>query len=207
LPPLKGTLWDVILEARAGSRDIARAAVKASLSQTAFDLVSRDGFDKVTINDLASAAGVSRSTFLRYFRTKEDAVLYAIETHSTELVDALLDRPANEDDWDALRRALDTVIEPCRTDPTSALAMTRLVQNSPALYARMLENQHSWWPALTEALADRHGSLRPVPLALVVKATAALVCLNIALDRWTASDGQLEIVDLLDEAFQALGAK
>jgi hypothetical protein len=118
----------------------------------------------------------------------------------------LLIRPADENDWNALRHALDTVIEPYRRDPTSALAMTRLVQNSPALYARMLEKQHSWWPALTEALAERRESSRPVPLPLVVKATAALVCLNIALDHWTASNGELDLVDLLDEAFEALSA-
>lgn len=191
--------------AHAGSREIARAAVKSELSRVAFDLASQNGFDKVTINDLASAGGVSRSTFLRYFPTKEDAVLYAIDAQIADLVHALLNRPAAENDWNALRRALDTVIEPYRRDPTSALAMTRLVQDSPALYARMLEKQHSWWPALTEALAERNNSSRPVPLPLVVKATAALVCLNIALDHWTASDGKLDLEGLLDEAFETLG--
>lgn len=47
----------------------------------------------------------------------------------------------------------------------------------------------------------------PVPLALSVKAAATLDCLNIALDHWTASDGQLDLVDLLDEAFTALAPR
>jgi len=189
---------------RASTREIARAAVRAQLSEVAFELVSRHGFDKVTINDLAAAAKVSRSTFLRYFPTKEDAVLYAIDAQLTGLADALRARPAGEDDWTALRRALDAVIEPYLRDPAGALAMTRLVQEAPALYSRMLEKQHSWWPVLTEALADRHGSVQPIPLTLVVKATAALVCLNIALDHWTQSNGQRDLVGLLDEAFLAL---
>jgi AcrR family transcriptional regulator len=191
--------------ARSSTRDIARAAVKAELAQAAFDLVSRDGFDTVTVNDLAAATGVSRSTFLRYFATKEDAVLYAIDAQVTQLADALRARPAEEDDWIALRRSLDTVIEPYQRDPVSALAMTRLVQEVPALYARMLEKQHSWRPALSEALADRHSGSAPVTVSVLVKATSALVCLNIALDRWTTSDGKLDLVELLDEAFGALG--
>ncbi len=175
------------------------------MAQAAFDLVSANGYDTVTINDLASATGVSRSTFLRYFGTKEDAVLYAIDEQVKQLADALRDRPAEEGDWTALRRALDTVIEPHQRDSVGALAMTRLVQEVPALYAKMLEKQHSWRPALSEALADRHHAARPVPVPLLVKATSALVCLNVALDQWTTSEGQLDLVELLDEAFGALG--
>lgn len=44
-------------------------------------------------------------------------------------------------------------------------------------------------------------------VALSVKAAAALDCLNIALDHWTASDGRLDLVALLDEAFAALAPR
>src|SRR6266700_3918991 len=119
--------------ARRNTRDIARAAIRAQLAQVAFDLFRRKGFDQVTVNDLAEAAGVSRSTFLRYFRTKEEAVLCAFDTQGEQVADALRARPADEDDWTALRRALDTVIEQHRQDLAGALAMTRLVQETPAL--------------------------------------------------------------------------
>jgi AcrR family transcriptional regulator len=170
----------------------------------AFDLFRREGFDEVTINDLAAAAGVSRSTFLRYFDTKEDAVLGAFDAQGDQVANALRTRPAGEDDWTALRHALDTVIEHYHQDPISALAMTRLVKDTPALCAWHLEKQHGWRPALAQALAERAGSPRSASLALSVKAAAALDCLNIAVDHWTASDGELDLVELLDEAFAAL---
>jgi AcrR family transcriptional regulator len=170
----------------------------------AFELFRRDGFEKVTVNDLAVAAGVSRSTFLRYFGSKEEAVLGAFNAQGDEVADALRARPADEDDWTALRRAIDTVVQAYRQDPVSALATTRLVLDTPALCARQLEKRHSWRPALTQALAERGGSPRPATLALSVRAAAALDCLSIALDHWTASDGRLDLVDLLDEAFAAL---
>jgi AcrR family transcriptional regulator len=186
------------------SRDVARAAVKAEISRAAFDLVLRDGFDNVTINDLAAAAGVSRSTFLRYFGTKEDALLYRVDAQVTQLADALRARPVEEDDWQALRRAVDILIEPYQRDQDGALAMTHVIQGAPALTARMLEKQHLWRPALTEALADRHSSVRPIPVPLAVRATAALVCMNVAIDQWTESDGQLDLIELVDEAFASL---
>ena len=192
---------------RTTTRDIARAAVRAELAEVAFDLFRREGFDNVTIQDLAEAAAVSRSTFLRYFGSKEDAVLDVVDARGDQFADALRARPAEEDDWTAIRRALDTVIEPYHQDPAKALAMTRLIMGTPALWARQMEKQHGWRPALAEALAGRTDPPRPMTLALTVRATAALVCLNIALDQWTASDGRLDLVALLDEAFAALAPR
>jgi AcrR family transcriptional regulator len=195
------------MSARTNTRDIARAAVRAQLALVAFELFRREGFDKVTLDDLAAAAGVSRSTFLRYFGTKEDAVLAAFDGHDRRVADALRARPADEDDWTALRRALDTVIGRYHEDPAGALATTRLVRETPALCARHLEKQHSWRPALAEALAERAGTPEAVTLGHTVRAAAALDCLNVALDHWTASDGRLDLVALLDEAFAALAPR
>ncbi|MEV6174452.1 TetR family transcriptional regulator [Streptomyces sp. NPDC051954] len=192
---------------RTRTRDIARAAVRAELAEVAFELFLREGYDQVTLDDLASAAGVSRSTFLRYFGTKEEAVLSAFDAHGAQVAYALRERSSDEDDWVALRRALDTVIEHYRRDPAGALATTRLVRNTPALCTRQLEKQQGWRPGLAQALAERAGTSGPPALGLTVKAAAALDCLNIALDHWTASDGRLDLIDLLDEAFAALSPR
>ncbi|MET7473363.1 TetR family transcriptional regulator [Streptomyces sp. NPDC005648] len=188
--------------ARTNTRDIARAAVRAELAQVAFELFRRKGFDKVTVDDLAAAAGVSRSTFLRYFGTKEDAVLGAFDGHDRRVADALRARPADEAEWPALRRALDAVIERYHEDPAGSLETTRLVRDTPALCARHLEKQYTWRPALSRALAERSGAPEPT-LAQSVRAAAALDCLNVALDHWLASDGQEDLVALLDRAFAA----
>ena len=193
--------------ARTGTRDIARAAVRAELAHVAFDLFRQQGFDNVTLSDLAAAAGVSRSTFLRYFGSKEDAVLSAFDAQGDQVADTLRARPADEDDWTALRRALDTLLEQYRLDPVGALAMTRLVFDTPDLCARRLEKQHGWRPALAQALAERSNPAQLTTLGHSVRAAAALDCLNVALDHWSASDGQLDLVDLLDEAFAALAPR
>ncbi|GBP99618.1 TetR family transcriptional regulator [Streptomyces spongiicola] len=189
---------------RTNTRDIARAAVRAELAEVAFGLFRQKGFDNVTVNDLAAAAGVSRSTFLRYFGTKEDAVLGAFDTHGERIAAALRTRPAAEDDWSALRSSMDVVVGPYRRDPEGALALARLVRETPALCARQLERQRTWHPLLERALAERAGPSGSSALALSVKAAAALDCLNIAVDHWTASDGALDLIALLDEAFAAL---
>ncbi|MFE2937619.1 TetR family transcriptional regulator [Streptomyces sp. NPDC059255] len=192
---------------RTTTRDIARAAVRSELAQVAYGLIRREGFDQVTVSDLAAAAGVSRSTFLRYFGTKEDAVLGAVEAQGGQLADALRARPSGEDDWTALRRSLDVLMESYRRDPAEALATARLIMGTPALCSRQREKQHRWRPLLVRALAERTDPPRPVAVALSVKAGAALECLDIALDHWIASDGHLDLVGLLDEAFAALAPR
>ena len=85
-----------------------------------------------------------------------------------------------------------------------ALETTRLIQASPALGARQVERLQRWRPVLTAALARRRGFAEPPPLALSVVVAAALDCLSIAVDEWTAGDGEADLVELVDEAFTAL---
>ncbi|WP_329025679.1 TetR/AcrR family transcriptional regulator [Streptomyces sp. NBC_00690] len=70
------------------------------LAEVAFD-PCRSGFDKVTLDDLASAAGVSRSTFLRQSRSKEETALGAFDAQGEKLAAVVRDRPAAEDGLDS----------------------------------------------------------------------------------------------------------
>ncbi|GAB2864916.1 TetR family transcriptional regulator [Actinocorallia aurea] len=185
------------------TRDIARAAVRAELAQVAFDLFARDGFDNVTITEVAEAAGVSRSTFLRYFESKEDAVLDALDSQGRAAAEALRARPAGEDDWTALRHALGAVMEPYTSDPERTVALTRLLRDTPSLRARQLERQHAWRPLLAEALAGRSRARVP-QMRHSVRAAAALACLHAALETWMEDPTDRDLLALLDEAFTAL---
>ncbi|MCD0448880.1 TetR/AcrR family transcriptional regulator [Actinocorallia sp. API 0066] len=184
------------------TRDIAKAAVRAELARVAFEMFARDGFDSVTITEVAAAAGVSRSTFLRYFGTKEDAILGVLDAQGAAVAGELRGRPAREDDWTALRRALGTLLAPYLSDPARALTLARMVRDTPSLYARQLEKHHSWRPLLADALAEREGT---VPgLRHTVRSAAALDCLAAALEAWTSAEGRRDLLALLDEAFAAL---
>jgi hypothetical protein len=72
---------------------------------------------------------------------------------------------------------------------------------------RVKEKRSGWRPAIARALAERADSARPTTLGPLVRATAAVECLNIAVNHWTASDGRLDLDALLDEAFAALAPR
>jgi AcrR family transcriptional regulator len=192
---------------RPGTREIARAAVQVELSLAAYDLVVEKGYGNVTLDDMAAAAGVSRSTFLRYFRTKDHVVLVAFEAYAERMADALRARPRDEDDWSALCRAIETFVVPIYTKyPDGAQAFTRLALFTQALSGARLELR-DWRTPLTRALAERHGVAEPIPIGLAVKVAAAFECMGLAVSYWAASDGGADLLDLLREGFGALSGE
>ena len=202
--------YDVCMSSPGGSaaapasRAIARAAVQAELSLAAYQLVVEKGYENVTLDDMAAAGGVSRSTFLRYFRTKDQAIVVALEAHVEQMAVVLRARPADEGDWTALRRAIESFVVPIYLkDPAGALAVTRLIWSSPALFGQHLQ-RGDWRTPLTRALAERSGIAGPVPFSLSVKVAAALQCMNLAVEYWAAADGEVDLVDLLEEGFAVL---
>ena len=56
-------------------RERKKTAVRSQILSTAIGLFSRNGFDAVTIDEIAIAADVGKGTIYNYFATKEDIVV------------------------------------------------------------------------------------------------------------------------------------
>jgi AcrR family transcriptional regulator len=80
------------------------------LESVALRLFEQRGFSEVTVDDLASAAGISPRTFYRYFPAKDDVFQVRLATRSEALRDALAARPADEAPLPALRCAITDVL-------------------------------------------------------------------------------------------------
>jgi AcrR family transcriptional regulator len=168
-------------------------------------LFLEQGFEKTTVEQIAAEAGLSRTSFFRYFATKEDVVLGHLEELGQRVLDALTARPATEPAWEALRHAFDVLIEEGSALPEQGLTMNRMLHDTPSLKARQLGKQLGWQDLLAPEIARRLGvpaeAPDPRPRALVA---AALGCMNVAIDVWAASGGALSLGDLLDQAMSAL---
>jgi AcrR family transcriptional regulator len=186
------------------TRAIGRAAVRDELARIALTRFIESGFDDVTFEDLAGAAGVSRSTFLRYFGNKEDVALHAFGRLDDAMPAALEEHRDVEDVWASLRRAVEPAIRMIVDEPTAGLALLRLVWRTPALWSRLHEKQGMWRPSLVEGLRHRGAGREAPVLALQTQAMAALGCVMIAYDAWIAGDGLEDLEALTDAAFAAL---
>ncbi|MEV5815644.1 TetR/AcrR family transcriptional regulator [Streptomyces mutabilis] len=186
-----------------GTREISRHAVRAELARVAFNRFCLTGFNQVTFADLAEAAGVSRSTFLRYFGTKEDVVLFVFDPVGDVIADALDADRADRDDWSRLRNALESAVTFLVRDVRELVTILDLIEQTPALCARLREKQAEWRPGIVARLQKTTSSADGSSVIANVRVAAALECLWIVLGQWSASGGEEDLGELLDVAFAA----
>ncbi|OBK36292.1 transcriptional regulator [Mycobacterium sp. 1245111.1] len=89
-------------------RDRQRAQILADIRRAAFRLFVERGYDAVTTEEIASAAGVSPRTFFRYVPAKEELLLAPVRHGGTAIVALLQERPAAEQPDVALINAIIT---------------------------------------------------------------------------------------------------
>jgi len=77
-------------------RDRQRAQIRADIRRAAFRLFVERGYDTVTTEEIATAAGVSPRTFFRHVPTKEELLLGPIRHGGAEVVNLLEQRGAGE---------------------------------------------------------------------------------------------------------------
>jgi len=108
----------------------ARHAVVAA----ALDLFARQGFEATSVEQIAQAAGISRSTFFRQFGGKDDVVFADHET----LLDGLRAQLAEPHDnpWAAVCEASLWVFKQFTADPDLARRRYAVVRGVPALRER-----------------------------------------------------------------------
>jgi AcrR family transcriptional regulator len=155
-----------------------REVVREALRVAAEELIARRGYEKVTVEDIARAAGVSRRTYFRYFETKEDVVVAGGDRFADELVAALAARPAREAPLRAIRNALVPVLEEALAKPALIRGVIGMMRGNTALRRAMLERRNRMEERLAVVLAGRMGldPLRrdsaPVLLAYLTRAVS-----------------------------------
>jgi AcrR family transcriptional regulator len=89
-------------------RDRQRAQIRADIRRGAFRLFVERGYDAVTTEEIATAAGVSPRTFFRHVPTKEELLLAPVRHGGAAIVNLLEQRPASESPDIALINAIVT---------------------------------------------------------------------------------------------------
>lgn len=177
-------------------RTAKKAATRARIRSAALELIARDGYEAATVERIADAAGVTHTTFFRYFPTKEDVALS--DDYDPLIAELIRARPAGETDAQKIRSAFVSGLETIEAEfRAELLAQMRLVTATPALRARLWEEQAQTQELVLAALGHDSFETRAVASALIATASAAILA-------WAEAGGRESLAGMVDRAFRAV---
>lgn len=164
-------------------RERRRRELARLIAVTAVDLFERNGFSATTIDDIAAAAGISRTTFFRHCATKEAAVLVDDAGLEAELL-AVAEQAPPARPLQQLEGAWETMTDVFDADPEGRdrfLRVRRLMRDNPALLAAGLERDARLTEHIAAALSRGPG-LDPLDAYAVAESFA--LGMRLTFDEW-----------------------
>ncbi|PWI07686.1 TetR family transcriptional regulator [Streptomyces sp. NWU339] len=192
-------------EAQGHGRTVGGNSVKRpkrdALIAAAFQLFLERGFERTTIDDIVRLAGVGRSSFFRYFPSKEDVVFPDHEGCLAEMTTFLQD--SSGENVEPVTRVCDAarlVMRMYAGNPTFAIQRYRLTKSVPALRNHELSVVRRYEGTLAAYLRRRFASRSDGTLRADVIAASVVAAHNNALRSWLRSGGQGDVSARMDAA-------
>jgi AcrR family transcriptional regulator len=180
-----------------------RDAVRDGLARIAIDLFTQRGFEAVTIEEIAKAAGISPRTFFRYFPSKDDIVLELGSRLHDRLLAAFAERPEHEGAVEALRRAYAATSTVPAAERDRLLQVGRVLNSSPALRSASYGRPWADGAPIVAQVAARMGAGSGDPRPRII--TAAMTAVATAeWHAWVDDGGAGDPAERIDGALVAL---
>ena len=186
-------------EHRVGRR---RSTTWAQLSKVAIDLFATRGFDEVSVDDVAQAAGIARRTLFRYYPSKSALPWGDFDAHLEHMRDQLADLDPGVPIGDALRTALLAFNTFDEAETARHRRRMRVILETAELQAYSM-TMYAGWRAVVAAFVARRMGAKASDLA---PQTVAWTMLGVALSayaHWLA-DESVSLADALDHAFDTV---
>ncbi|MCX0242568.1 TetR/AcrR family transcriptional regulator [Streptomyces drozdowiczii] len=168
-----------------GLRERKKQATREALREAALRLAIEHGPDRVRVEDISEAAGVSPRTYNNYFASREQAIVSAVTAdREARVAAAVTARPADVRLADAVT---DAVVEQYTDPGARGREALLLVTTRPALRDAFLDATAGVEPPLTAAIAARLDDASAPTARVLAASTAAAI--RIALEGWLRPAG------------------
>jgi AcrR family transcriptional regulator len=190
-----------------GLRDRKKLATRHALSSAALALAIERGLENVTIEDITARADVALRTFSNYFTSKYEAICAIGADRARRIGLSLLERPADEQLWEALTSAVLQHYE--GTDQAlgrDSMTAIGLVVASPAMRGEYLKVNFEMQDALATAIAERTGINPVTDMYPQILAGAVTAASQAAIRQWYRADPPVPLRPLIELALRQLAA-
>lgn len=178
---------------------VPRSPISQRLAEAAAELFAENGYDQTTVDDIAARAGVSRSTFFRCYRSKED-VIFPDHDALLARVEARLRASTADTAIVAVTDAVRIVLAHYVEDAEVSLRRYRLVGKVPALRDRENASVARYQRLFREFIAEWLGDAPDAALRAELMASSVVAAHNQVLRGWLRAGGTYDPFGPLDHA-------
>jgi mycofactocin system transcriptional regulator len=176
-----------------------RSTTRDHITHVALELFATRGFDDVSVDDVAHAAGISRRTLFRYFSSKNAIPWADFDASLTNLRDLLNAVPHDVPLDAALRSALLEFNSFDESETPRHRRRMQVILQTDALQAYSM-TMYAGWRGVIAAFVARRLDTKPTELVPQTVAWAVLGVALTAYEQWLA-DETVSLPDALGQAF------
>jgi mycofactocin system transcriptional regulator len=195
----KGVGMQPVSQPRVGRR---RSTTWDHISNVAIDLFAARGFDEVSVDEVAEAAGIARRTLFRYYPSKNALPWGDFDAHLDHMRDLLNELEPDVPVEQALRTALLAFNTFDETETSRHRRRMRVILETAALQAYSMTMYGGWRAVVAAFVAQRLGGKAED----LVPQTVAWTMLGAALsayEHWLA-DESVSLTQALGDAFDTV---
>ncbi|HVV29382.1 MAG TPA: TetR family transcriptional regulator [Mycobacteriales bacterium] len=183
-------------------RSERKAQTRQTLIDTALRLIAKDGFDAITTDDIAAAAGVSPRTFFRYFPTKESVLLYGEDHFISSFTGVYLAQP-EQAEIDAIVAAF-VALAPGISHLHGRIRLYHKALTTSYVLRGQEQAYHEENVArVASAIARRRGRSRP-DTSCSLLAAVCMTTLQTATSEWAAGPARVDLRKVIENHFALL---
>lgn len=184
---------------------MSKASPRDRLAQAAFELFDERGYEQATIDDITERAGLGRTTFFRYYRSKED-VIFPDHDRLLEQIRERLRTSSHGTALAAVSDAVRLVLLHYLEEGDLARRRYALTSAVPALRDREIATVARYQRLFREFIADWMGDpAEPSPLRAELMAASVVAAHNHVLRRWLRAESPDPVRELDDAMREVIG--
>ncbi len=186
-------------------RERRRVELRERIDRVALELFAREGYDAVTVEAIAEAAGISLSTLFRHVPTKEELLVGVVRTGRAVVVQAFAERPATEPVGASLAAALLHRTAQFAAESEVVGLWRRAMASAPEKVRRASLLDRRERDALVELVAERMGVDAAVDVRPGALVRSRLAAAEHAFEHWLGGAAEGSIHDLTAQALAVSG--
>jgi len=181
-----------------------KAKIRQAIIQAAADLFEKQGFENTSVDEIAAEAEISRSTFYRYFATKEQAAFPYHEEYVAHFRTLLAENGDAGSPLSTVWRAFQSMAKLYMAARDEHRRYQRIISSSPTLLAHSVTLDLEWQSSIADAWSRHLGNAPHAHRQAGMAAGAIMGVVNFTMSLWHDGGCRQDLTVFSAPAFELL---